>query len=178
MNTRLLTRLSTFSFGLLIACLGQQANAAAESENDSLLQDFGWTNDGEMTMATANNIRTVNLSENVVLTQGTLEIFGELAILEFDEPTQILIKATFYGTPVSYRQQLNTGDAGIRGSSDSIVLINEDSSGETVIELIGNAHIESPDSTTDCAAIVYLPNTELIRTATGPCAGSLNKIEK
>lgn len=178
MNTRLLTRLNTFSFSILIACLGQLANAAADSENGSLSQDFGWTNDGEMTMATVNDIRTINLSENVVLTQGTLEIFGDLAILEFDEPTQILIKATIYGGPVRYQQEANSGDAGIRGTSDSIVLINEDSSGETVIELIGNAHIESPDSTTDCAAIVYLPNSELIRKATGPCAGSLSKIEE
>jgi lipopolysaccharide transport protein LptA len=178
MNTRLRTKLSTFAFTVFLTSLGQLTYAAAESETASLGQDFGWTNDGEMTMATENNINTINLSDNVVLTQGALEIFGDLAILEFDEPTQVLIKATIYGTPVNYQQQLDSGEAGVRGSSDSIVLINEDSTGETVIELIGNAHIESPDSTTDCAAIVYLPNSELIRKATGPCAGTLSQTEK
>lgn len=179
MYIRLLTRVSTFSFGIWVVCLGQLVFAAVESENSAARQNFGYKNDGEMTMTLANNIQTFNLSENVVLTQGTLEIFGDLAILEFDEPTQELIKATIYGTPVRYQQQLNSDAAsGISGTSDSIVLINSDSSGETVIELIGNAHIESADSTTDCAAIVYLPNSGLIRKATGPCAGTLSKTEE
>lgn len=178
MNNLLRTKLSTFAFTILLASMGQLTYAAAASETASASQDFGWTNDGEMTMTTVNSINTINLSENVVLTQGALEIFGDLAVLEFDEPTQVLIKATIYGTPVNYQQQPDADGVGVRGTSDSIVLINEDSSGETVIELIGNAHIESPDSTTDCAAIVYLPNSELIRKATGPCAGTLSQTEK
>jgi lipopolysaccharide transport protein LptA len=178
MNIRLLTKFCTFFLAISTAWLGTLVNAAEDSQNTSLREDFGYRNDGELTMTLANNIRTLNLSENVVLTQGTLEILGDLAILEFDEPTQELIKATVYGTPVSYQQQLNSDDAMVSGTSDSIVLTTEDSSGDTIIELIGNALIESPDSTMKCIAIVYLPDNDLIRKATGPCAGILSQTDQ
>ena len=44
---------------------------------------------------------------------------------------------------------------------------------ETILELIGNAQIESPSSTIKCNSIIYLVNRDLIREAAGPCEGAL-----
>ncbi|MFK7865210.1 MAG: LptA/OstA family protein [Pseudohongiellaceae bacterium] len=151
---------------VLLSSVGQAADNSAE--------ELRYSADGELTMTVADNVRTLNLSENVIITQGTLEIVGDLAILEFDEITQDLIRATIYGKPVSYTQILSDDNASVNGTSDSIVLLTEESTDTSVIELNGNAKIQSPDSSMQCAAIVYIPDNDLIRKATGPCAGLLN----
>lgn len=159
----------------LAVCAATNLIAAEEASSSNSTQNLSYSADGELTMTLTDGVRTLNLSENVIITQGTLRIVGDLAVLEFDEPTQELIKATVFGEPVNYTQALNSDSSGVQGNSDSIQLITEESTGVAVIELTGNAFIESPDTTMQCAAIVYLPDSDLIRKATGPCAGTLSQ---
>ena len=53
-------------------------------------------------------------------------------------------------------------------------MVYSDELDETILELVGNANIESPDSTMSCAAIIYIADQDLIREATGPCQGMLS----
>jgi lipopolysaccharide transport protein LptA len=150
---------------------------AAEDKQPALLKEkVEWSNDGNSTMTISDGVRYLNLNENVRVTQGTLVILGDSAVLEYDEPTRELIKVTVRGTPVRYAQELATNAGGeVSGNSNSIVLFSQNDTGETVVELTGNAHIESPDTTLNCAAIVYLPGLDLVPNTTGPCAGSFNQ---
>lgn len=163
---------------LVVAYLALLTFIAPISAAQDTVQQLRYSADGELTMTVASNVRTLNLSDNVIITQGTLEIVGNLAVLEFNEETQDLIKATVYGTPVSYTQMLDEGDASVKGTSDSILLITDETTGGNVIELNGNANIESPDSSMQCASIVYIPDNDLIRKATGPCAGTLSQSQE
>lgn len=158
--------------------VGHLSSTAQELSTNPLPQNVEWSADGDSMMTVTGNIRTLNLVENVIVTQGTLVILGDRAVLEYDEPTRELIRVTVHGTPVNYKQQLDPDGSTVNGTSDSILLFTEEVTGETVVELAGNAHIVSPDTTMDCAAIVYLPNTDLIRKATGPCTGMFSQIEE
>ncbi|MFT6093042.1 MAG: lipopolysaccharide transport protein LptA [Pseudohongiellaceae bacterium] len=161
-----------------IILAGHLTSTAQDLSAKPILQNVEWSADGDSMMTETGNIRTFNLLENVIVTQGTLKIVGDSAILEQDKLTRELIRVTVHGTPVSYQQQLDPDGSTVNGTSDSILLFTEDATGETVIELAGNAHIVSPDTTMDCVAIVYLPNPDLIRKATGPCTGLLSQVEE
>lgn len=173
MNSFQRTRLRSIAATVLFAAAALSVAADAHSAENP--QKLSYSADGELTMTVSDNVRTLNLSENVIIIQGTLRIVGDLAVLEFDEPTQELIKATVFGAPVRYTQGLDSEDSEVEGTSDSIQLVTEESTGVSVIELTGNAYIQSPDTTMQCAAIVYLPDSDLIRKATGPCAGTLSQ---
>lgn len=163
---------------LLVVAMMAIAGVAASAQETSSTQDVTWDADGEVTMTVSDNIRTINLLENVVITQGTLKIFGDRAIMEYDEPTREFSKVTVYGSPVNYQQELDSSGSTVTGNSESIQLYTEEASGDTIIELTGNAYIQSPDSTMNCAAILYLPDNDLIRKATGPCTGTLSQTEQ
>ncbi len=178
MNINNLTKTSSRVAATIWAILATTAASyAAEDIQPELLKEkVEWFNDGNSTMTIADGIRYLNLNENVRVIQGTLEILGDSAVLEYDEPTRELIRVTVRGTPVRYTQELKTSNGGeVRGNSKSIVLFSQDDTGETVVELTGDAHIESPDTTLNCAAIVYLPGLDLVPNTTGPCAGSFNQ---
>jgi lipopolysaccharide transport protein LptA len=140
-----------------------------------LKENVVWSADGNSTMSIVNGIRLLNLNENVKVTQGSLEILGNSALVEMDELTRELIKVTVHGTPVRYAQTLATAGGEVKGNSSSIVLFSQDDTGETVVELTGDAHIDTPDTTLNCAAIVYLPGLDLVPNTTGPCVGSFNQ---
>ena len=132
-----------------------------------------WSSDGDSTMRVEGNTRFLEMTENVKVTQGTLEINGSTAIFEYDVETNELRRVTIHGSPVRYQQQLDEEGALVTGSSNT-VLLYRDQDQESVLEFVGDAQINSPDSSMNCAAIVYLANLDLIREATGPCQGTLS----
>ena len=74
---------------------------------------------------------------------------------------------------MNYSQTLSNDGSSVTGTSTSLALYS-DAAAQSIIELKGNASLNSPDSAMNCAAIVYLVDLDLIREATGPCSGSLD----
>ncbi len=68
-----------------IILAGQLASTAQELSAKPILQNVEWSADGDSMMTETGNIRTFNLYENVIVTQGTLKIVGNSAILEQDK---------------------------------------------------------------------------------------------
>ena len=179
MSTKILTSplsslISRF-YWLVFTLSISQLSLAAENTEKALLAEKVDYSANQLIMSIEDGIRFLNLNDNVKVTQGSLEILGDTAVLEYDEPTRELIKVTVHGTPVRYSQNLDTAGGKVKGDSDSIVMFTQDDTGDTVVELTGNAHIQSPDTTLNCAAIVYLPRLDLIPNTTGPCVGSFNQ---
>jgi len=157
----------------LAVCLGiilQPSISALESDGD---QQVIWSSEGDSTMSIQGNIRILEMSANVRVTQGTLEILGDEAIFEYEANSNELKKVTVSGSPVRYQQQLDEDGALVKGTSDTLIFYTDELD-ETILELLGNANIESPDSTMRCEAIVYISDRDLIREATGPCQGTLS----
>lgn len=136
-------------------------------------EPVGWNAEGTVTTRLENGLRILEMVDNVIVTQGTLEIAGDRASFEYDAETNELLRVTVHGTPVNYQQQLDDEGGLVSGSSDMVLLYREGDSNETVLEFTGNASILSPDTSMHCSAIVYLADSNLIREATGPCQGSL-----
>ena len=149
--------------------LGSQKLGALESDNK---QQVTWSADGNSNMRISESSRILEMHTNVIVNQGSLEIKGDRAIFEYAASTNELRQVQVYGSPVLYQQQLNDNDSLVSGISDSLILSITDSQ-ETVLELIGNAKIESPSSTINCSSIVYIVELDLIREAAGPCEGAL-----
>ena len=145
------------------------AAAAPALENDSE-QTIEWSADGSSSMSTLDGVRNLHMTENVTITQGSLEIFGDEALLEYSTETNELNRVTVQGAPARYRQALNE-DGGIVSGSGDTILFYADEDGNTVIELVGNADISSRDMNTSCETIIYVTEQELIR-ASGNCAGA------
>ena len=141
-----------------------------ESDKD---QDVIWNAD-DASMSIEGDIRIWKLTNNVKVTQGTLQITGNQAIFEYSVSTSELQKVTVNGDPVHYQQLLGTNEGMVVGTSEILLFYTDALDGETILELIGNANIESPDSTMSCVAITYLADRDLIREATGPCEGVLS----
>ena len=155
----------------LLACamLLCRAAGATALENDSE-QTIEWSADGSSSMSTENGVRSLHMTENVVITQGSLEIHGDEALLEYSTATNELSRVTVQGAPARYRQALDDDGGAVSGSGDTI-LFYADEDGNTVIELVGNADIASRDMNTSCETILYVTELELIR-ASGNCAGA------
>ena len=145
---------------------------ALESDTD---QRVSWSSDGGSTMNIVGESRILEMNTNVIVTQGSLEIRGAKAIFEYQASSNELTKITVHGTPVQYKQQLDQNGAIVNGTSNTILFYTNDKD-ETVLELLENASIESPDSTISCSAIVYIAEQDLIKEAVGPCAGALTSI--
>lgn len=136
-------------------------------------QEIVWSAAGGSTMRLEGNIQIWELNDNVNVTQGTLKITGDQAVIELDAESNDLLRVTVNGTPVNYQQQLDESGALVTGSSLSIEFYRDSTDEGMIIELIGEAKIASPDTTMNCAAITYLADRDLIREAQGPCQGSL-----
>lgn len=130
--------------------------------------------DGQIQMRIEGGVRILDMQDNVIVTQGTLVIRGDNAVIELDVDTGELRRVTVSGSPANYQQELDREGTLVNGSSDRLLFYRDESDNSTVLEFIGNARIESPDSSMHCAAIVYLADQDLIREATGPCQGSLS----
>jgi lipopolysaccharide transport protein LptA len=148
------------------------ASSAAALESDKA-QDVQWTAD-DLNMVVNGDVRILNLANNVKVLQGTLEIIGNNAVFEYSVESGELQKVTVTGSPAHYRQQLDRDENIVEGSSQTILLYTDSLDGETIIELIGEASIVSPDSSMNCATIVYLADQALIREASGVCEGVLS----
>lgn len=158
---------------LLLAALLCYSNAAFTLETDKQ-QDVQWSSDGDAKMRMEGDVRILTYIENVKVTQGTLLITGSEAIFEYSASTNELIKVTIYGNPVRYQQQLDADEGMVEGSSQTMLFYTDTVDGETILEMIGDASIESPDSKMSCVAITYLADRDLIREAKGPCQGVLS----
>ena len=143
---------------------------ALESDQDQLLQ---WRSDGELRMSVEGEFRISVMSNNVSVTQGTLQIDGDEAIIEervdSDEPPKI----TVHGSPVRYQQQLNDEGDVVVGSSDTMLFYTDEADGKKILELVGNATIQSPDTSMKCSAITYVAESDLFESS-GPCEGVLS----
>jgi len=151
--------------------LGAIQIAALESDAE---QEIKFQSDGGSTMRLEGESRIWVWTENVVVTQGSLEITGDEAILELDAETSEMLRVTVHGSPVTYQQQLDETGALVTGSSLTIEFYRDDVDQDLVIELTGEAKISSPDTTMSCASITYLADRDLIRDAEGRCQGSFS----
>ena len=158
---------------LLLVCISLSTGFVMSLESDKN-QRVLWSSDGDSTMSVEGNTRILGMTENVKVTQGTLEILGNEAIFEYTASTNELTRVTVRGTPVHYQQQLDEDGSIVVGTSNTLLFYTDETTNETILELIGNADIQSPDSTMSCEAIIYIANRDLIREATGPCEGTLS----
>lgn len=158
--------IGTIAIGCLCGLLSISA-FALESDKD---QDVAYTADGNLRMRNEDNRRIVTMNNNVKVTQGSLQITGDMAIFEYDLTTKALLKVTVSGSPARYRQQLDAEGDLVQGDSETI---HYSTGSETIIEFIGEASLRQPGTITSCVAIKYFADTELFET-TGPCSGVLS----
>ncbi len=162
---------SSTVISVLLALSFSPASLALESDSDAPVT---WEAEGNSNMTVEGGIRTLTMEKNVIVSQGSLRITGDRAIFEYAVESNTLTRITVYGSPVSYSQKLSEDGDTVLGQSETLKLFTEQESDESIVELIGEASIESPDSSMRCAAIVYMVDLDLIREATGPCTGSLS----
>ena len=146
------------------------AGLALETDKEAKVE---WEAAGNSTMAISDGIRTLTMEDNVVVTQGSLRITGDKAVFEYSASNNEIQRITVEGSPVNYSQTLSNDGSSVTGTSTSLALYSDDAA-QSIVELRGNASLNSPDSAMSCAAIVYLVDLDLIREATGPCSGSLD----
>ena len=156
--------------------IGIFMNAEVDALESDREQQVTWSADGNSSMQIIENRRILEMTTNVIVNQGSLEIKGDQAVFEYEASTNELRKVQVYGSPVTYQQQLDEDQSMVR-FSDSLTLSNNDFE-ETILELYGNAKIQSPNSTISCQSIVYIVEKDLIREATGPCEGALGAQKK
>ena len=158
----------------VLLCLALLASLTPSSALESdAQQEIVWSADGGSTMHQEGNTQIWELNDNVNVTQGSLKITGDQAIIEVDAENNEILRVTVNGSPVNYEQQLDETGAMVVGSSLSIEFYRDSSDEGMIVDMIGEARIASPDTTMNCAAITYLADRDLIREAQGPCQGSL-----
>ncbi|MEX0963592.1 MAG: LptA/OstA family protein [Pseudohongiellaceae bacterium] len=175
-----MNRQQTNRFALLMAAFSlvgplQTVSSALETDKN---QEMLWSADGDSRMSIENGVRLVEMSDNVIITQGTLEIRGDAATIEYNISNNAVSRVTVTGSPAYYQQQLDSSDAPVKGSSRTLSFYSDEIDGTTVIELIGEAVIESPTANLRCSAIVYIAEQDLIREAPGPCSGVFNSTNR
>lgn len=156
---------------ITLACLSITNSFSLEADKD---QELVWSTDGPSHMSNEGGIRLMVMSDNVIITRGSMEIRGDTATIETIISSNEVSKVTVVGTPVYYQQQLDSSDEPVKGSSNSISFYTDESDGATVVELVGEAVIESPTSNFKCSAIVYIAEQDFIRDTVGPCSGVFN----
>ncbi len=163
--------LHLIGISVLLGGLLSPISSALESDK---AQDLTWDADGDSRMSIVGENRIVQMSDNVRISQGTMKINGDEATIEYDINNNEIRKITVNGNPVHYQQQLDSDEGLVVGSSTTITFYTDEADGSNIVELIGEAVIESPNSNLMCSAIVYIADQDLIRKASGPCSGVLN----
>ena len=173
MNNRRNSYYSPFRLASIIffTCLATPSSFALEADKN---QELLFSANGGTRMSIEDGVRFVKMSENVIITQGTMEIRGDTATIEIIVSSEEVRKITVVGAPVYYQQQLDSSDAPVTGSSNSITFYTDETDGANVVELVGEAVIESPTSNFECNAITYIADQDLIRDTQGPCSGAFN----
>lgn len=176
--SHLANALNTLAGQKLYALLLGFAALTLSSNAFSLVTDkqekVTWEAAGNSTMTVDSGLRTLTLEDSVIVTQGSLRITGDRAIFEYAVDSNELNRITVFGSPVGYSQQLSADGENVAGTSKELRLYSDKTTSESIVELIGDAAITSPDSTMNCVAITYLVDLDLIREAKGPCNGSLS----
>lgn len=156
---------------IALACLSTTSSSSLEADKEQILE---FSADGGSHMSIEGGIRLMEMSDNVIITRGTMEIRGDTATIESVVSSGEVSKVTVIGTPVYYEQQLDSSDEPVKGSSNSITFYSDEGDGTSVVELVGQAVIESPTSNFKCSAITYIAEQDLIRDTQGPCSGVFN----
>lgn len=156
---------------ITLAYLTITSSFSLEADKDQILE---FSADGGSHMSIEGGIRLMEMSDNVIITRGTMVIRGDTATIESIISNGEVSKVTVIGTPVYYEQQLDASDEPVKGSSNSITFYTDESDGASVVELVGEAVIESPTSNFKCSAITYIAEQDLIRDTVGPCSGVFN----
>ena len=159
---------------VLIITLGYLSITSSFSLEADKDQELLVSADGGSRMSIVGDIRLMEMSDNVMITRGSMEIRGDTATIETIMSSGEVSKVTVVGTPVYYQQQLDSSDEPVKGSSNSITFYTDESDGATVVELVGEAVIESPTSNFKCSAITYIAELDLMRDSQGPCSGEFN----
>jgi lipopolysaccharide transport protein LptA len=159
---------------VLIITLGYLSSTNSFSLEADKDQELLVSADGGSRMSIVGDIRLMEMSDNVIITRGSMEIRGDTATIETVMSSGEVSKVTVVGTPVYYQQQLDSSDEPVKGSSNSITFYTDESDGATVVELVGEAVIESPTSNFKCSAITYIAELDLMRDSQGPCSGEFN----
>ena len=123
-------------------------------------------------MSIDGDIRLLEMSNNVIITRGTMIVRGDNATIRSIISNGEVSKVTVVGTPVYYEQQLDSNNEPVKGSSNSISFYTDEDDGTSVVELTGEAVIKSPTSNFKCSAIIYIAQQYLIRDTEGPCSGA------
>ena len=165
------TSLSMIALIITLGCLSVTSSFSLEADKD---QELLVSSDGGTHMSIEGGIRLMEMSDNVIITRGTMEIRGDTATIESIVSSGEVNKVTVVGSPVYYQQQLDSSDEPVKGSSNSISFYTDESDGSSVVELVGEAVIESPTSNFKCSMIVYIAELDLIRETVGPCSGVFN----
>ena len=173
MNKRKIRGNSPSMLALIITlgCLSITSSFSLEADKD---QELLVSADGGSRMSIIGDIRLMEMSDNVIITRGTMEIRGDTATIETIMSSGEVSKVTVVGTPVYYQQQLDSSDEPVKGSSNSITFYSDEDDGATIVELVGEAVIESPSSNFKCSAITYIAELDLMRDSQGPCSGEFN----
>jgi len=159
---------------VLIITLGYLSITSSFSLEADKDQELLVSADGGSRMSIVGDIRLMEMSDNVRITRGSMEIRGDTATIETVMSSGEVSKVTVVGTPVYYQQQLDSSGEPVKGSSNSITFYTDESDGATVVELVGEAVIESPTSNFKCSAITYIAELDLMRDSQGPCSGEFN----
>ena len=161
-----------FSF-LQICCTNIDSYAAEVSIKDKII----WSANGQSNMKIIGGSRIIEMKENVEISQGTMKVTGDFAVIEYLVSTGELQKILVEGDPVRYQQQIGPSKNLVSGTSASLSIHEEidDTLVNTIslITLVGNATLQSPSANMQCAAIIYAAELDLIREAEGPCVGEL-----
>lgn len=173
MNNRRNSYYSPFRLASIVfaSCFAISSSFTLEADKN---QELLFSADGGTRMSIEGGVRFVRMSDNVIITQGTMEIRGDTATIEIIVSSEEVRKITVVGAPVYYRQQLDSSDAPVTGSSNSITFYTDETDEANVVELVGEAVIESPTSNFECNAITYIADQDLIRDTKGPCSGVFN----
>lgn len=166
MKSTQLPKLLALAVGLTVSA----TTLAAESEEAS---PVSWNHDGEFRVSIENGLRIVDMEDNVIVVQGDIEVRGNQARFEYTLETDELLRVTVTGTPVRYQQNSDSVEETVTGTSATLIMYNDETSQQTIVELVGEAFLETPDSTMRCAKIVHQTELDLV-SGTGPCQGSLS----
>jgi len=124
--------------------------------------------EGETTIETINGLRVITLRDNVFVSQGDIELTGDIAVLEYNQSNQ-LQQVRVTGTPANFEQQASASTDIVTGNSE---IINYYASTEGVVEFIGSANFNQPGTTLSCAQIRHTITTGA--TSGQACSGSLS----
>jgi lipopolysaccharide export system protein LptA len=143
--------------------------SAAWSLTSDRHQEVEVNADGRSTIAIVEGVRVVTFRDNVIIRQGSMELRGDVAIIEYDQRNNEMRKVSVTGQPASFQQQPDGGGGLITGTSEAIYYLT---GSENLIEFIGAARFTQDSSVMSCVEIRH--NVESgVTEMTGPCSGIL-----